>query len=190
MTHPKITPQHLQRRAYVYVRQCTRGPVLHHQESIQRQYALKDKALSLGWNESQIRVLDRDLGLSGTQSQNRKDFKTLLADVSLGKVGAILALDASRLTRSQADWHRLIEVCSLSGTLILDEDCVYDATDFHDGLLLGLKETTSAVELHVLRRRFQGEQRNKAERGQLRLPLPVGLSEDEEPTVLNSDPQV
>jgi DNA invertase Pin-like site-specific DNA recombinase len=190
MTHPKITPQHLQRRAYIYVRQCTLGPVLHRQESIQRQYALKEKALALGWNESQIHVLDRDLGLSGAQSQNREDFKTLLADVSLGKVGVVLALDPSRLTRSHADWRRLIEVCSLTGTLMIDEHDVYDPTDFHDGVLLGLKKTTSAVELHVLRRRFQGEQRTKAERGQPRLPLPVGLSEDEEPTVLNSDQQV
>jgi DNA invertase Pin-like site-specific DNA recombinase len=172
------------------VRQCTRGPVLHHQESIQRQYALKDKALSLGWNESQIRVLDRDLGMSGTQSQNRKDFKMLLADVSLGKVGAILALDASRLTRSRADWHRLIEVCSLTGTLMLDEDRVYDPTDLHDGLLLGLKATTSAAELHVLRGRFQGGKRNKADRGQLRFPLPMGLGRDEEHMVLNLEQQV
>ena len=190
MTHPKITPQHLQQTAYVYVRQSTLGQVLHHQESTQRQYALKDKALSLGWNESQIRVLDRDLGLSGTQSQNRKDFQTLLADVSLGKVGAILAWDASRLTRSHADWHRLIEVCSLSGTLILDEDCVYDATDFHDGLLLGLWETTSAAEFHLFRGRFQCGKRNKTERGPLRFLLPVGLGWDEEQTVLHSDPQV
>jgi DNA invertase Pin-like site-specific DNA recombinase len=188
MTHPKITPQHLQRSAYVYVRQCTLGQVLHHQESIERQYALKDKALSLGWNESQIRVLDRDLGLSGAQSQNREDFKTLLADVSLGEVGAVLALEPSRLTRSHADWRRLIEVCSLTGTLILDEHCVYDPTDFHDGLLLGLKETTSAAERHVLRGRFQGGKRNKAEGGQLRFPLPVGLGEEQ--IVLNSDRQV
>jgi DNA invertase Pin-like site-specific DNA recombinase len=190
MTHPKITPQHLQQTAYVYVRQSTLGQVLHHQESTQRQYALKDKALSLGWNEGQIRVLDRDLGLSGTQSQNREDFKTLLADVSLGEVGAVLALEASRLARSNADWHRLIEVCSLTGTLILDEDGVYDPADFNDGLLLGLKGTMSAAELHFLCGRLQGGKRNKAERGELRFPLPVGLSWNEKQMVLDPDQEV
>jgi DNA invertase Pin-like site-specific DNA recombinase len=139
MIASKITPQHLSQKAYVYVRQSTLGQVLHHQESTQRQYALKDKALDLGWKENEIRVLDRDLGQSGVQSQNREDFKTLLADVSLGEVGMVLAIEASRLARSNADWHRLIELCSLTGTLILDEDGVYDPADFNDGLLLGLK---------------------------------------------------
>ena len=134
MIQSKITPQHLNQKAYVYVRQSTLGQVLHHQESTQRQYALKEKALELGWRENEIRVLDRDLGQSGAQSQNREDFKTLLADVSLGEVGAVLALEASRLARSNADWHRLIELCSLTGTLILDEDGIYDPADFNDGL--------------------------------------------------------
>ncbi len=139
MNHQKITPQHLQKKAYVYVRQSTLGQVLHHQESTSRQYALKDKALSLGWNENQVRTLDRDLGKSGALSQSREDFKTLLADVSLSEVGAVLALEASRLARSNTDWHRLIELCSLTGTLILDEDGVYDPADFNDALLLGIK---------------------------------------------------
>lgn len=190
MIQSKITPQHLSQKAYVYVRQSTLGQVLHHQESTQRQYALKDKALELGWRENEIRVLDRDLGQSGAQSQNREDFKTLLADVSLGEVGAVLALEASRLARSNADWHRLIELCSLTGTLILDEDGIYDPADFNDGLLLGLKGTMSAAELHFLRGRLIGGKRNKAERGQLRFPLPVGLCWQEDQIELDPDQEV
>ena len=191
MNHHKITTEHLKKKAYVYVRQSTLGQVLHHQESTDRQYALKDKALSLGWSEKQICTLDRDLGMSGTQSQAREDFKTLLADVSLGEVGAVLALEASRLARSNTDWHRLIELCSLTGTLILDEDGAYDPADFNDGLLLGIKGTMSAAELHFLRSRLQGGKRNKAERGELRFPLPVGLCWDEAGSiVLDPDQEV
>lgn len=191
MNQQKITSEHLDKKAYVYVRQSTLGQVLHHQESTDRQYALKDKALSLGWNESEIRTLDRDLGQSGAQSQSREDFKTLLADVSLGEVGAVLALEASRLARSNTDWHRLIELCSLTGTLILDEDGVYDPADFNDALLLGIKGTMSAAELHFLRGRLQGGKRNKAERGELRFPLPVGLCwDDAGGIVLDADQEV
>lgn len=190
MIQSKITSQHLEQKAYVYVRQSTLNQVLHHQESTQRQYALKDKALQLGWSENKIRILDRDLGQSGAQSQNREDFKTLLADVSLGEVGAVLALEASRLARSNTDWHRLIELCSLTGTLILDEDGVYNPADFNDALLLGLKGTMSAAELHFLRGRLLGGKRNKAERGQLRFPLPVGLCWEEEQIVLDPDQEV
>jgi DNA invertase Pin-like site-specific DNA recombinase len=190
MIQSKVTPQHLVQKASVYVRQSTLGQVLHHQESTQRQYALKDKALGLGWRENQIRVLDRDLGQSGAQIQTREDFKTLLADVSLGDVGAVLALEASRLARSNADWHRLIELCSLTGTLILDEDGVYDPADFNDSLLLGLKGTMSAAELHFIRARLLGGKRNKAERGHLRFPLPVGLCWKEEQIVLDPDQEV
>ena len=191
MNHHKITQDHLQQKAYVYIRQSTMGQVLHHQESTSRQYALKDKALSLGWNENEIRTLDRDLGMSGARSENREDFKMLLADVSLGEVGAVLALEASRLARSNTDWHRLIELCSLTGTLILDEDGVYDPADFNDALLLGIKGTMSAAELHFLRGRLQGGKRNKAERGELRFPLPVGLCwDDAGGIVLDPDQEV
>ena len=190
MNHNKITSEHLQQKAYVYVRQSTLSQVLHHQESTRRQYALKDKALALGWSENQIRILDRDLGMSGAQSHGREDFKTLLADVSLGEVGAVLALEVSRLARSNTDWHRLIEVCSLTGTLLLDEDGVYDPADFNDALLLGLKGTMSAAELHFLRGRLQGGKRNKAERGELRFPLPVGLCWQDEQIVLDPDQEV
>lgn len=187
----KITSQHLLKKAYVYIRQSTLGQVLHHQESTSRQYALREKALTLGWNESQIRVLDRDLGQSGSQSHKREDFRTLLADVSLGEVGAVLALEASRLARSNTDWHRLIELCSLTGTLLLDEDGCYDPGDFNDALLLGLKGTMSAAELHFLRARLQGGKRNKAERGELRFPMPVGLTwHDNGQIVLDPDAEV
>jgi len=188
--HQKISPEHLHQKAYIYVRQSTLSQVLHNQESTNRQYALKDKALTLGWSENQIRVLDRDLGMSGAQANGREDFKTLLADVSLGEVGAVLALEASRLARSNTDWHRLIEVCSLTGTLLLDEDGVYDPADFNDGLLLGLKGTMSAAELHFLRGRLQEGRRNKAERGELRFPLPVGLCWQDEEMVLDPDQEV
>src|SRR5664279_4363842 len=177
----KIQTHHRQKMAYVYLRQSTMAQVYHHQESTQRQYALKDRARELGWPPDQIRVLDADLGQSGTQMNNRQDFKTLVADVSLEKVGAVFALEASRLSRSCSDWHRLLEICSLTGTLIVDADGCYDPADFNDQLLLGLKGTLSQAELHFLRGRLQGGKRNKAQRGELRFPLPVGFVYGEEP---------
>jgi DNA invertase Pin-like site-specific DNA recombinase len=174
--------------AYIYLRQSTMGQVRHHQESTARQYALKDRALSLGWHNDQIRLLDRDLGLSGTQINNRQDFKTLVADVSLEKVGAVFALEASRLSRSCSDWHRLLEICAFTGTLLIDEDGCYDPADFNDQLLLGLKGTMSQAELHFIRARLQGGKRNKARRGELRFPLPVGYVYGEEPGSVLIDP--
>ena len=187
---PKITEQHLREKAYVYVRQSTLSQVMHHQESTNRQYALKDKALHLGWKPNQVRILDRDLGLSGARSDDREDFKTLLADVSLGEVGAVLSLEASRLARSNTDWHRLIEICSLTETLIIDEDGIYDPADFNDALLLGIKGTMSSAELHFLRARLVGGKLNKAERGELRFPLPVGLCWEDNQIVLDPDKEV
>ena len=184
----KIQIHHRQKMAYVYLRQSTMAQVYHHQESTQRQYALKERALELGWPPNQIRVLDADLGISGTQMNNRQDFKTLVADVSLDKVGAVFALEASRLSRSCSDWHRLLEICSLTGTLIVDADGCYDPADFNDQLLLGLKGTMSQAELHFLRGRLQGGKRNKAQRGELRFPLPVGFVYGEEPGSVLLDP--
>ena len=186
----KIQAHHRQKMAYVYLRQSTMAQVYHHQESTQRQYALKDRALELGWMPDQIRVLDADLGLSGTQMNHRQDFKTLVADVSLEKVGAVFALEASRLSRSCSDWHRLLEICSLTGTLMVDADGCYDPADFNDQLLLGLKGTMSQAELHFLRGRLQGGKRNKAQRGELRFPLPVGFVYGEEPGSVLLDPDV
>jgi DNA invertase Pin-like site-specific DNA recombinase len=184
----KIQTHHRQKMAYVYLRQSTMAQVHHHQESTQRQYALKDRAQELGWRTDQIRVLDADLGSSGTQMNNRQDFKTLVADVSLEKVGAVFALEASRLSRSCSDWHRLLEICSLTGTLIVDADGCYDPADFNDQLLLGLKGTMSQAELHFLRGRLQGGKRNKAQRGELRFPLPVGFVYGEDPGGVLLDP--
>jgi DNA invertase Pin-like site-specific DNA recombinase len=119
-----IEVKHLSRPAYVYVRPSTLAQVRHNQESTERQYALRDKALALGWTPPTIRTLDRDLGVSGAQSAGREDFKTLVADVSMRQVGAVFALEVSRLARSNLDWHRLLELCALTGTLVIDEQDV------------------------------------------------------------------
>lgn len=147
----KITEDHQSKPAYVYVRQSTMAQVRHHQESTERQYALRQKAVELGWSEAAIRTLDRDLGMSGAQAVGREDFKTLVADISLGQVGAVFALEVSRLARCDLDWHRLLQLCALTRTLVIDEDGCYDPSDFNDGLLLGLKGTMAQAELHFLR---------------------------------------
>lgn len=187
----KITEQHRGKPAYIYVRQSTLAQVRHHQESTERQYALRDKALALGWPDSSIRTLDRDLGMSGAQMTGREDFKTLVADVSMGQVGAVFALEVSRLARSNLDWHRLLELCALTHTLVIDADGLYDPGDFNDGLLLGLKGTMAQAELHFLRGRLLGGKLNKAQKGELRFPLPVGLCHDDQGNiVLDPDDEV
>src|ERR1700692_2959948 len=186
-----ISEQHLNRRAYVYVRQSTLAQVRHHQESTERQYGLRQKALELGWREPSVQVLDRDLGKSGAQIAGREDIKTLVAEVSMGQVGAVFALEVSRLARSNLDWHRLLELCALTDTLVIDEDGCYNPADFNDGLLLGLKGTMAQAELHLLRGRLLGGKLNKARKGELRFPLPVGLCYDEEGwIVLDPDEEV
>jgi DNA invertase Pin-like site-specific DNA recombinase len=182
--NPKIGEHHRSRPAYIYLRQSTPGQVRHHQESTERQYALREKALELGWSQSLIRILDRDLGKTGTEMAGREDFKTLVADVSMGQVGAVFALEVSRLARSNLDWHRLLELCALTTTLVIDEDGCYDPADFNDGLLLGLKGTMAQAELHFLHARLQGGKLNKAKKGELRFPLPVGLCYDQESRVI------
>src|SRR6201982_779948 len=189
--NPKITEQHRRKPAYVYLRQSTPGQVRHHRESTELQYALREKAQELGWNQAVIHVLDHDLGISGAQMAGREDFKTLVADVSMGQVGAVFALEASRLARSNLDWHRLLELCALTQTLVIDEDGCYDPADFNDGLLLGLKGTMAQAELHFLRTRLQGGKLNKAKKGELRFPLPVGFRYDEQGRIiLNPDEEV
>jgi DNA invertase Pin-like site-specific DNA recombinase len=189
--NPKIRDHHRSRPAYIYLRQSTPGQVRHHQESTERQYALRGKALDLGWSQSLIRILDRDLGKTGTEMTGREDFKTLVADVSMGQVGAVFALEVSRLARSNLDWHRLLELCALTTTLVIDEDGCYDPADFNDGLLLGLKGTMAQAELHFLHARLQGGKLNKAKKGELRFPLPVGLCYDQESrTILDPDEEV
>jgi DNA invertase Pin-like site-specific DNA recombinase len=180
----KISEHHCNKPAYIYLRQSTPGQVLHHQESTERQYAPRNMALQLGWSEAAIRILDRDLGKTGTEMTKREDFKTLVADVSMGLVGAVFALEVSRLARSNLDWHRLLELCALTQTLVIDEDGCYDPADFNDSLLLGLKGTMAHAELHFLRARLQGGKLNKAKKGELRFPLPVGYSYDEQGRII------
>jgi len=172
--HSKVTASHLKRLAYLYVRQSTLRQVFENSESRKRQYALRERAVALGWPFDRILVIDSDLGQSGADS-DRAGFQKLVAAVGMGEVGVVLGLEVSRLARNSADWHRLLEICALSDTLILDEDGLYDPSHFNDRLLLGLKGTMSEAELHVLRARLLGGQRAKASRGELELPLPVGL---------------
>jgi DNA invertase Pin-like site-specific DNA recombinase len=173
--HQKVTASHLQRDAYLYVRQSTLRQVMENTESTKRQYALGDRAVSLGWPVERIVVVDSDLGLSGASADGREGFQKLVAAVGMGQVGMVLGLEVSRLARSSSDWHRLLEICALTQTLILDEDGVYDPSHFNDRLLLGLKGTMSEAELHVLHARLQGGIRSKARRGELKTPLPVGF---------------
>ena len=176
----KITERHRQRRAVVYVRQSTPGQVERNTESAARQYALAERAVELGWPAESVLVVDEDTGLSGRWAHARIGFRELAAEVGLGHVGVILALEVSRLARSSADWHQLLDLCALTGTLIADADGIYSPADFNDRLLLGLKGTMSEAELHLIRSRLRGGLENKAARGELRLPLPIGLERDEE----------
>ena len=174
----KVTAGHLRRDAYLYVRQSTMRQVVENTESTQRQYALRQRAVTLGWPLERVVVIDSDLGLSGASATDRKGFQKLVAEVGLGHAGIVLGLEVSRLARNSADWHRLLEICALTDTLILDEDGIYDPAHFNDRLLLGLKGTMSEAELHVLRARLRGGILSKASRGELRCPLPVGLVHD------------
>jgi DNA invertase Pin-like site-specific DNA recombinase len=171
----KIKTQHLRRNAYLYVRQSTLRQVMENTESTERQYALRQRAIQLGWVQEQIVVIDRDLGQSGASAADRLGFQNLVAEVGLGRAGIVMGLEVSRLARNSADWHRLLEMCALSDTLILDEDGLYDPAHFNDRLLLGLKGTMSEAELHVLKARLQGGIINKARRGELIVPLPIGF---------------
>src|SRR3954471_4892304 len=174
----KVTAAHLARTAYLYVRQSSLRQVLHNTESGERQYALRQRAVALGWPTEQIVVIDSDQGQSGASAAGREGFQRLVADVGLGKAGIVLGLEVSRLARNSADWHRLLEISALAGTLICDEDGLYDPADFNDRLLLGLKGTMSEAELHFIRARLQGGILSKARRGELPMPLPVGLVTD------------
>src|SRR6202048_2905851 len=175
MPELKITQRHLEHDAYLYIRQSTPRQVLENTESTQRQYALRDRAVALGWPLERIHVLDCDLGKSGAQSAGRGGFQKLVGEVALGKAGMVMGLEVSRLARNSADWHRLIELCAIAGTLILDEDGLYDPAAFNDRLLLGLKGELSQAELHFLKARMRGGVLNKARRGELEMGPPVGL---------------
>lgn len=171
----KIKPSHLERAAFVYLRQSSPSQVEQNRESTARQYALADRASQLGWSPSQVMILDEDLGLSGSTAHQRSGFARLTSEVALHHVGIVLVLEVSRLARNNADWYRLLELCGVTDTLIGDSDGIYHPALFNDRLLLGLKGTMSEAELHVLRARLDGGIRNKAARGELRRGLPVGF---------------
>jgi DNA invertase Pin-like site-specific DNA recombinase len=184
----KVTADHLRRAAYLYVRQSTLRQVVENTTSTDRQYALRQRAVALGWAAEQVIVIDEDLGRSGASAQGRDGFQRLVADVGMGRAGIVLGLEVSRLARNNADWHRLLEICALTQTLILDEDGLYDPCSFNDRLVLGLKGAMSEAELHLLKARLRGGQLAKARlrggqlakarRGELAIPLPVGFVHD------------
>ena len=190
-TPSKVTTDHLRRSAYLYVRQSTLRQVHENCESTARQYDLKRRAQALGWTSEQIVVIDEDLGMSGATAVDRNGFQRLVAEVGLGRVGVVMGLEVSRLARSSTDWHRLLEICALADTLILDEDGIYDPSHFNDRLLLGLKGTMSEAELHLLRARLIGGQLNKARRGELWIRPPLGfVYDDNGRIVFDPDEQV
>lgn len=171
----KIKSSHLQRCAYVYVRQSTAAQVEYNRESTDRQYKLVDRAIGLGWSKQQVKIIDEDLAQSGSSTAQRNGFTTMTAEVALGQIGLILSIEVSRVARNNADWYRLLDLCSVTDTLIGDEDGLYHPGLFNDRLLLGLKGTMAEAELHVIRARLEGGIRNKAARGELRRGLPVGF---------------
>jgi DNA invertase Pin-like site-specific DNA recombinase len=173
--HEKVNASHLQRNAYLYIRQSTLRQVWENTESTKRQYDLRQRAVALGWPVERIIVIDSDLGQSAATAADREGFQKLVTEVSLERAGIVLGLEVSRLARNSTDWHRLLEICALTDTLILDEDGLYDPRQFNDRLLLGLKGAMSEAELHVIRARLQGGILNKARRGELQCSLPVGL---------------
>jgi len=176
----KVSARHLERDAYLYVRQSTVRQVFENTENTERQYALRRRAVTLGWPEERVVVIDCDLGQSGASCAGREGFKRLVAEVGMGRAGMVLGLEVSRLARSSTDWHRLLEICAMTDTLILDGDGIYDPAHFNDRLLLGLKGTMSEAELHIMRARLRGGLLNKARRAELVCHLPVGLVYDAE----------
>lgn len=174
----KVQPHHLERAAYLYVRQSSMKQVIENVESTKRQYALRARATALGWSDDRVIVIDSDQGESGASAAWREGFQRLVSEVGMGQAGIVMGLEVSRLARNNADWHRLLEICALADTLILDEDGVYDPANFNDRLLLGLKGTMSEAELHVLKARLRGGILNKVRRGEYRCALPTGLVYD------------
>lgn len=174
----KISDEHLQRRAVVYLRQSTLKQVVEHTESTRRQYGLRERALALGWPADSVEVVDEDLGRSGSTTEGRSGFRKLSEEIARGNVGVVLALDVSRLARSSADWHRLLDLCGVADVLIADEQSIYDPRDHNDRLLLGIKGTMSEAELTWMRLRLSGARMSKARRGEHHLSSPVGYEWD------------
>src|SRR6202161_128499 len=184
----KITPEHLTRGAYIYIRQSTADQLLHNHESRRRQYGLAERARHLGWQD--VVVIDDDLGRSGS-GVSRPGFERLLAAICEGRVGAVFAIEVSRLARNGRDWHTLIEFCGLVGAIIVDEDGVYDPRHPNDRLLLGMKGTMSELELSILRQRSLEALKQKARRGELFLTVAIGyVKERHNRIVMDPDKRV
>ena len=187
----RIAAAHRAKVAYIYIRQSSPGQVPQHQESTEMQYRLVDRAADLGWPRERIEVIDDDLGKSGASSVGRQGVHHLIAEIGPGKAGLVLSLDASRLARNNRDWHQLLELCSLFGVIIGDGERLYDPGSYHDRPLLGLSGIMSEAELHQIRMRLHQGERQKAMRGELRLPLPAGLAYDYAgKVILNPDDEV
>lgn len=170
-----ITPQHLTRKAVIYIRQSTPHQVVSHQESLRLQYALHERARQLGWPDAAIDIIDDDLGLTAASAAHREGFNTLVTQVTLEQVGLILSYDVTRLSRNCSDWYPLLDLCGYKGCLIADSDGIYDPATVNGRLLLGLKGTLSEWERHTMKARLTAGLLHKAERGALALTLPTGL---------------
>src|SRR6266516_4188430 len=170
-----ITPQHLARKAVIYIRQSTPHQVLHHQESLRLQYALHERARQLGWPDEAIDIIDGDRGLTAASAAHREGFNTLVAQVTLEQVGLILSYDVTRLSRNCSDWYPLLDLCGSKGCWIADGDGIYDPATVNGRLLLGLKGTLAEWERHTMKARLTAGLIHKAPRGELALPLPTGL---------------
>jgi DNA invertase Pin-like site-specific DNA recombinase len=191
ISEDRVTTSHRAKLAYIYVRQSTAGQVRQHQESTELQYRLVDRAILFGWPKERVEVIDDDLGKSAASSDDRYGFQRLIAEIGLGKAGLVLSLDASRLARNNRDWHQLLELCSLFGVLIADGERLYDPCAYHDRLLLGLSGIMSEAELHQIKVRLHLGERQKAARGELRMPLPAGLCHGRDGrVVLNPDEEI
>ncbi|MBC8336799.1 MAG: recombinase family protein [Anaerolineales bacterium] len=187
----KIQADHLERQALIYIRQSSLTQVKENVGSKERQYDLVNRAQDLGWAKEQIVVVDQDQGRSGASAEGRDGFQYLVAEVGMGQVGAVFSLEVSRLARSCIDWYRLLEICALMQTLVVDEEGVYDPSNYNDRLLLGFKGTMSEAELHWLHSRLMGGRMKKAESGQLWLLLPTGLVYNEgKEIILDVDEEV
>lgn len=178
VTRGKVRLTHLTRKAIVYVRQSTARQVRFNEESTRRQYALSRELVEMGWPKEMVEVIDEDLGVSGSRSDNRPGFQRLVGEVANGAVGVVASIEASRLSRSGPDWARIIDYCAMTDTLIMDEDATYDPNDPNDRLLLGVKGSISEMELHNIKLRMDGGLKSKLARGELRVPLPVGYVYD------------
>lgn len=182
-TSELVTAAHLNRQALIYIRQSSPAQLLNNQESLKLQYALRQRAIELGWSPAKIETIDSDLGITASSAENRAGFKELIAQVTLGTVGIILSYDVTRLCRNCSDWYPLLDLCGYRGCLIADRDSVYDPDSTNGRLLLGLKGQISELELHTIKARLRAGALNKAKRGELEMRLPVGLVRDEQGVV-------